>query len=125
MIKIPLIDLDSGLNLYKIYSLPIYHPDIEKLLQYELEGNYLAVTKGNKYATLLTNTEFLTCTLAEGHFCNLNNGLYHVDNSKWCVTALFFKDNSKINQYCKVAVTNITGTQANYLDQGLWTISVP
>ena len=62
--------------------------------------------------------------MAEGHFCNLNNGLYHVDNSKWCVTALF-KDNGKINQYCKVAVTNITGPQAYYLDQGLWTISVP
>ena len=36
-----------------------------------------------------------------------------------------FKDKSKINQYCKVAVTNITGPQANYLDQGHWTISVP
>ena len=125
MIKIPLIDLDSGLNLYKIYNLPIYHPDIEKSLQYKLEGNNLAITKDNKYATLLTNTEFLTCTLAEGHFCNLNSGLYHVDNSKWCVTALFLKDNSKITTYCKVAVTNITGPQANYLDQGHWSISVP
>ena len=67
MIKIPLIDLDSGMNLYKIYYLSIYHNDIGKSLKYQLEGTNLAVTKDNRYATLLTDAEFLTCTLAEGH----------------------------------------------------------
>ena len=28
MIKIPLIDLDSSLTLYKVYNLCIYHKDI-------------------------------------------------------------------------------------------------
>ena len=35
-----------------------------------------------------------------------------------------FKDNDKISTYCRVAIPNITGPQANYLDQGLWDISV-
>ena len=30
MIKIPLIDLNSSMTLYKIYNLPIYHHDIGK-----------------------------------------------------------------------------------------------
>ena len=124
MIKIPLIDLDSGMNLFKIYNLPIYHPDIGKSLQYQIEGMNFAVTKDNKYATMLTDTEFLTCTLAEGHFCDLNTGLYHVDTNQWCVTALFFKDDDKISKSCKLEMTNITGPQANYLDQGLWAISL-
>ena len=124
MIKIPLIDLDSGMNLYKIYNLPIYHHDIGKSLKYQLKGTNLAVTKDNKYATLLTDTEFITCTLAEGHFCNLNTGLHHIDTNQWCVTAKFFKDNDRINKYCKVEINKITGPQANYLDKGHWAIFV-
>ena len=40
------------------------------------------------------------------------------------LTALFFKDKNKIQNQCELAVTNITGPQANYLDQGNWAISV-
>ena len=56
--------------------------------------------------------------------CILNTGLYHVDTNQWCVTAMFFKDNDKINAYCRVAINNIIVPQAIYLDQGHWTISV-
>ena len=44
--------------------------------------------------------------------------------SQWCVTALFIKDNDKIDTYCRLALSNITGPKANYLDQGLWVISL-
>ena len=124
MFKIPLIDLDSGMNLYKIYNLALYHHDIGKSVKYQLEGTNLAVMKDNNYATLLTDTELITCTLAEGHFCNLNTGLYHINTNQWCVTAMFFKDNDRINKYCKVENNNVTDPQANYLDKGHWTISV-
>ena len=67
--------------------------------------------------------EFIKCTLEYRHFCDLNMGLYHVDTNRWCVTAMFFKDNDKICTYCKVSIYDITGPQANYLDQGLWAIS--
>ena len=62
--------------------------------------------------------------LADGYFCDLNTGLYHIDTNQWCVMAMFFKNNDKISTYCRVAICNITGPQANYLDQGLWAISV-
>ena len=124
MIRIPLIDLVSVMNLYKIYSLPIYNHHIGKSLQYQLEGTNLAITKHSKYMTILSGMEFLRCTLADGHFCDLNTGLYHIDTSQWCVSAIFFKDNNKINSYHRLALYNITGAQANYLDQGLWAISV-
>ena len=87
-------------------------------------GTNLAITKDNKYTTILSDMEFIQCTLADGHFCALNNGLYHIDMIQWCVTAPFFKDDDKIDIYCRLALSNITGPQANYLDQGLWAISV-
>ena len=43
MIRIPLIDLDSSMTLFKIYNLPIFNHDIGKSLKYRLEGNNLAV----------------------------------------------------------------------------------
>ena len=109
MIRIQLVDFDLGMNLYKIYNLPIYHHNIGKSLKYQLEGANLTITKDNKYATILSDTEFIRCTLAEGHFCILNTGLYHFDTNQWCVTAMFFKDNNKISKFCRVAVNNITG----------------
>ena len=62
--------------------------------------------------------------LADRHFCTLNTGLYHIDTCYWCETALFFKDNDKISDHCRLTLHNITGPQAHYLDQGLWAISV-
>ena len=96
MIKIPLIDLDSSMTLYKIYNLPVFHHEISKSLIYNIEGNNLAVTKDNEYATILSDTEFIKCTLAQGHFCNLNTALNHFDSNPMCLTALFLKDNNKI-----------------------------
>ena len=79
MIKIPLIDLDSSMTLYKIYNLPIFHHEISKSLIYNIEGNNLAVTKDNNYATILSDTEFIKCTLAQGQFFNLNTALHHIE----------------------------------------------
>ena len=37
---------------------------------------------------------------------------------------MLLKQNDRINEDCKLTVTNITGPQAIYLDQGLWAISI-
>ena len=72
---------------------------------------------------------YLTLNLSDvlwpnAHFCNLNTGLYYVDTNQRCVTAMFFKDNDKIRPYCRVAINNITGPQATYLDHSYWAISI-
>ena len=116
MIRIPLIDLDFIMNLYKIYNLPICNQHIGKSLHYVLEGTNLEITKDDKYAATLSDMEFIQCTLADRHFCTLNTGLYHVDTSQWCVMALFFKDNDKIESHCRLVLDNITRPQAHYPD---------
>ena len=96
MIKIPLVDTDSTMTLYRTYNLPIFYPDIDKSFVYELEGSNLAITQDRNDVTILTESEFIQCTLAQGHFCSLNTALYHIDYSKWCLDALFLKDNDRI-----------------------------
>ena len=89
MVRIPLLDTDCSNTLYKAYNLPSYNPTIGKSLKYNLEGPNLAVTKDNNDVTILSEAEFIQCTLAEGHFCSLNTALYHVDYSKLCLVAMF------------------------------------
>ena len=62
IIRIPLTDLDLGMNLYKIYNLPMYNHHIGKSLTYQLEGTNLAIIKDNKNATILSDPEFIRCT---------------------------------------------------------------
>ena len=101
MIKISLIDFDSSMTLYKVCYLPIYHhKDIGKTLIYQIEGNNLAITKDNNYATILSDSDFIKCTLAQGHFCSITTALYHLDSSLMCLTASFLKNNKKINKNC-------------------------
>ena len=117
MIKILLINSDSSITVQNLQS-PNFHHEISKSLTYNIEGNNLAVAKDNKYATTLSDTEFIKCTLVLGHFCNLNTALNHTDSNPMCLTAIFLKDNNKIYDQSKLVVTNATGPQANYLDQG-------
>ena len=123
LIKLPLIDHDSSLDLYRIYNLPIFNPSLNKALIYQLEVNTLAVSRDGNYATIPTESEFLECTLASGHFCNLRSALYHMQSSKMCIIALFLKDEIAINENCEMKVINITGPGALYLDQGTWAIA--
>ena len=103
-----------------IYNLPIFNHDIGKSLKYRLEGNNLAVTKDLTFPESI----FIRCTLAAGHFCNIDNALYHADSNTWCLPAMYAKDDKLINKYCSLEVSTITGPTAHYLDRGSWAISV-
>ena len=97
LFKIPLVDSDSLVTLYRVYNLPIFNHHIGKLLMYNLEAKNFAITKDYKYIKTLTDSEFLKCTLANGHFCNLPSALYHIVYSSSCLSALFLKNTDKIH----------------------------
>ena len=114
-IKIPLVDADSTISLYKIYNLPIFHPHIGKSLQYNIERDYLAITKDRTYVTPPSEGEFVECTLVQGHFCSLKNALYHARNSDLCLSSLFLRNDELNERNCKLSIAK---PQAMYLDQG-------
>ena len=71
LIRLPLVHSDSSMTVYKVYNLPIFNHHIGKSLNYNLEGNYLAITNDRNYATIPSEYEFIECTLTSGHFCSL------------------------------------------------------
>ena len=107
-----------------MYNLPNIHPHIGKSLQYNIEGNNLAITKDRNYVTLLSEAEFVECTLATGDFCSLKNALYHARNSDLYLSSLFLRNDKLIERNCKLSITDFTKPQAIFLDQSHWVISV-
>ena len=51
---IPLTDQSLEMDLYKIYNLPTLHPKLKVEFTYQLEGEYVAITKNKLYAALPT-----------------------------------------------------------------------
>ena len=54
ILTIPLADQSLVMNLYKVHNLPALHPKLHVQFEYQLEGEYLAITKDKQYAALPT-----------------------------------------------------------------------
>ena len=63
------------MGLYKIYNLPAFHPELKVEFTYELEGEYLAITKNKLYAALPTAREIRICKGTGGYLCLMNQAL--------------------------------------------------
>ena len=61
--------------------------------------------------------------MTKGHLCMFNQALYPVDNTNWCIYALFINDILKIKRNCILKPLNRTTNLAYSLDGYLWAIS--
>ena len=66
--------------------------------------------------------EFIRCSLADRHFCDLNTGLFHIDTSPWCITAIFSRTMTKLVTTVDLPYMISLGTRPITLT-GLWGIS--
>ena len=69
ILTIPLTDQSLEMNLYKIYNLPTLHPKLKVEFTYQLEREYLVITKNKLYAALPTTGEIRICKGMEGYLC--------------------------------------------------------
>ena len=54
ILTIPLADQSLVMNLYKVHNMPVLHPELHVQSEYQLEGEYLSITKDKQYAALPT-----------------------------------------------------------------------
>ena len=69
ILTIPLIDSSLDVNLYKVYNLPMLHPQLQIQVEYQLEGAYFATHMHGMYATIPKETDIKLCMLSQGHYC--------------------------------------------------------
>ena len=123
ILTVPLIDQSLHMNLYKVHNLPMLHPTLQMHVQYELEGPYLATLMDNMFITLPTAMDVRLCLMTKGHLYMFDQALYPVDNTNWCIYALFINDINKIKKNCILKPLNQTTNLAYSLDGYLWAIS--
>ena len=85
ILTIPLTDQSLEMNLYKVYNLPALHPELKVEYIYELEGEYLAITKNKLYAALPTAREIRICKGTGGCLCLMNQALYLMDKLEYYI----------------------------------------
>ena len=123
ILTVPLVDQSFYMNLYKVHNLPMLHPTLNVHVQYELEGPYLATMMDSMFISLPTALDIKLCLVTNGHLCMFDQALYLVDNTKWCIYALFINDMHKIKKNCVLKILDQTTNLAYSLDGYLWAIS--
>ena len=123
ILTVPLVDQSLQMNLYKIYNLPMLHPTLHVHVQYELESSYIATVMDGMFVTLPTALDVRLCLMMNGHLCMFNQTLYPVEQTDWCVYALFINNEERIEKNCILKAMNRTTNLAYSLDGYLWAIS--
>ena len=123
ILTVLLVDQSLHMNLYKLHNLLMLHPTLNVHAPYELEGPYLATMMDGMFISLLTALDIKLCLVANGHLCMFDQALYPVDNTNWCIYALFINDIHKIKKNCILKTSNQTTNLAYSLDGYLWAIS--
>ena len=123
ILTVPLVDQTLYMNLHRVHNLPMLHPTLQMHVQYEIESPYLATLMGSMYITLPTDIDVRLCLMTKGHLCMFNQALYPVDNTNWCIYALFINDINKIKKNCILKPLNRTTYLTYSLDGYLWAIS--
>ena len=123
ILTVPLVDQSLQMNFYKVHNLPMLHPTLNMHVQYELEGPYLATMMDGMFISLPTAIDVKLCLMTNGHLCMFDQALYPVDNTKWCIYALFINNMDKIKKNCILKTLNRMTNLAYSLDGYLWAIS--
>ena len=117
ILTIPLRDQSLEMDLYKVYNFPALHPKLKIEFTYQLEGEYLAISKSRLYR------EIRICESTEGYLCLMNQALYPVGKIEWCICVLFTQDQDKIREYCAINTQKRGSNKAQSLDGYLWDVS--
>ena len=123
ILTIPLTDQSLEMNLYKVYNLPALHPELKVEFTYELEGEYLAITKNKLYAALPSAREIRICKGTGGDLCLMNQALYPIDKLEWCIYVLFTNNEEKKREYCSKNTHKRDANKAQSLEGYLWAVT--
>ena len=123
ILTVPLVDQSLHMNLYKFYNHPMLHPDLHVHAQYEIENTYLATVMDGMFITLPTALDVRLCLMMNGHLCMFKQALYPMEQTNWCIYALFINDEKQIERNCILRTINRTKNLAFSLDGYLWAIS--
>ena len=123
ILTVPLVDHSLQMNVYKVHNLPMLHPTLNVHAQYELEGNYFMTLMEGMFILFPTALDVKLCLVTNGHICMLDQALYPVEFTNWCIYVLVINDKNRIRKDCFLKTLNWTINLAYSLDGYLWAVS--
>ena len=124
--SIPLVDVSTDLDLYRVHNLPAVSVETQISVKYVLEGNYFAITKNRDFVAIPQEDTMLYCESTRQHVCHLNAPLIPRDKCTLCVCAMFDDikqdQTERIRRDCFVTAREVKGSQAVNLEGNVWAV---
>ena len=128
ILKIPLMNTKQKYEVYKVHNLPmpLHHVFGEShtyLVKYTIETTMLMVSEDRTKFSLLSENNYQLCNGYHYQFCNPETAFYLTNINKFCVMALFMKNQADIKTLCKQSVVlNQKLPLTKYMSFGIWII---
>ena len=123
ILTLPIIDTSLQMSVYKVHNLPTLHPELKIQFTYQLEGDYLAISKDGIYAAIPAKADITICQATNGYICMMNQALYPIEKIEWCIYALFERNYDKIGEFCVINTRERHVNMAQSLDGYMWAVS--
>ena len=110
------------MNVFKVSSIPLLHFILQKAFQYSLEGEYLALSSSNDYATIPSEHDVLAIVFSKEHRWHLHTALYPTEKITWWLNALFVSNAEQIKSNCNYEVKPQLYNVTYNLKKNLWAV---
>ena len=131
IVNIPLLDYHGEFEVFKVHSIAVPpHQKLSKssglsdmVAKYDTKCPGILINKDRSQYALLNSEELQTCGNAAVKYCSPKNAVLPVNLHRLCILALFFKDNNKIDKYCRrVLEPNAVLPSAQYISSDSWVV---
>ena len=123
ILTLPIIDTSLQMSVYKVHNLPTLHPELKIQFTYQLEGEYLAISKDGIYAAIPAKADITICQATNRYSCMMNQALYPIERIEWCIYAPFERNYNKIGEFCVINTKERHVNIAQSLDGYMWAVS--
>ena len=123
ILTLPIIDTSLQMSVYEVHNLPTLHPELKIQFTYQLEGEYLAISKDGIYVATPAKADITIYQATNGYICMMNQALYPIERIEWCIYALFERNYDKIGESCVINTKERHVNIAQSLDGYMWAVS--
>ena len=124
LIDIPIQDRACQITVHQVFTLDIPHGNYSA--HYDVNTQYLGVTKDATTGVELSTTQFQTCQQANGQFCYISTPFQPLANPPTCIAALCAKSKTGIASKCSLQLCKTTTTNLpTQITPDVWILTTP
>ena len=124
LIDIPIQDRACQITVHQVFTLDIPHGNYSAC--YDMNTQYLGVTKDATMGVELSTTQFQTCQQVNGQFCHISTPFQLLANPPTCIAALYAKSKTGIASKCSLQLCKTTTTNLpTQITPDVWILTTP